>query len=368
MTGVKVLLATVLAAAAPLVPGLPDLNPEGNPSPPPSQPPAEERKPPPSDPGPQPPTADAERVCDRMAAPWGHDRASGKPREPFRSPGRLATSLRPGETGCLRGGTYTQREVRVLRRKVTIRSAPGERALWRGRIVLEGRRQKLVDLALDGAAGPKGLPSPTINAPEVVISDSDVTNPKGICITVRTWDGERPDGFVIQRNRIHDCGRRPPTNHDHGIYVSEAVGGLIRDNAIFRNADRGVQLFPDAHRITVVRNTIDGNGSGVIFSNESSRNVVRENLISNSVVRWNAESHDLSGRGNRFESNCVRPGHPDADYHENGGVMLPSIVSQRDNVVVTSEMYRARADGDYTPVESACGKRGARGPARKPRG
>ena len=368
MAGLKLMLIGALVLAAPLVPGLPDLSPEpdppptggAQPQPPPGQARPEERRE-------APPPAGAERVCDRMAAPWGSDRASGSPRAPFRSPGRLAGALRPVETGCLRGGTYTQREVIVRRRKVTLRSAPGERALWRGRIVLEGRKQKLVDLALDGSYGPKGLPSPTVNAPGVVISDSDITNSKGICITVRTWDGDRPDGFVIQRNRIHDCGRRPPTNHDHGIYVVDAVGGLIRDNVIYRNADRGVQLYPSAHRTTVVRNTIDGNGSGVIISNSSSRNVVRENLISNSVVRWNAESHNLSGRGNRFESNCVRPGHPDPDYHENGGVMLPPIVAQRGNVKASREMYRAPADGDYTPVESGCGKRGARGPARKPR-
>ena len=302
-----------------------------------------------------------------MAAPWGSDRASGTSRAPFRSPGRLAASLRPGWTGCLRGGTYTQTEVIVRRPNVTLRSAPGERALWRGRIVLEGRRQKLVDLDLDGSYARKGLPSPSVNAPEVVISDSDITNSKGICITVGTWKGVRPDRFVIQRNRIHDCGRRPATNKDHGIYITDAVGGLIRDNVIFRNVDRGVQLYPNAHRITVLRNTIDGNGSGVMFSDDSSGNVVRENLISNSLVRWNAESHDLEGRGNRFESNCVRPGHPDPDYHENGGVMLPAIVAQGDNVVASGELYRSRSDGDYTPVDSGCGKRGAGGPARKPR-
>ena len=368
--GLKLMAVAVLALGAPLVPGLPDLDPGSGPPPqqqppqgqPPSGPPAEERRP-----GPSPPSAEAERVCDRMAAPWGSDRASGAPRAPFRTPGRLATALRPGETGCLRGGTYTQREVTVKRRKVTLRSSPGERALWRGRIIVTGRRDKLVDLALDGSYGPPGVPSPTVNAPGVVISDSDITNPRNICVNVRTWRGERPDGFVIQRNRIHDCGRRPPTNHDHGIYVVDAVGGLIRDNVIFRNADRGVQLYPSAHRVTVVRNTIDGNGSGVIFSNSSSRNVVRDNLISNSVVRWNAESHNLTGRGNRFESNCVRPGHPDPDYHENGGVMLPPIVAQSENVVESRELYRARAEGDYTPAESACGKRGARAPARKPR-
>jgi parallel beta-helix repeat protein len=309
-----------------------------------------------------------EKACDRMAAPWGSDRASGKPSAPLRTPARLATSLRPGWTGCLRGGTYTQREVTVTRRKVTLRSAPGERATWRGRIVLEGRRQKLVDLVLDGSFGPKGVPSPTVNAPEVVISDSDITNRQNICIGVRRWHGgERPDGFLIQRNRIHDCGRRPPTNHDHGIYVVDAVGGLIRDNVIFHNADRGVQLYPSAHRVTIVRNTIDGNGSGVIFSNDSSRNVVRDNLVSNSVVRWNAESHNLRGRGNRFESNCVKPGHPDEAYHENGGVKLPPTVAQRGNVMIWHDPYRARADGDYSPATDECGKRGATGPARKPR-
>lgn len=363
----KLVLSAVLVAAAPLVPGLPDLSPQPPSDPPQSAPPPAPEERPAAPVKPAPPSAEARRACKRMAAPWGSDRASGKPREPFRTPGRLATALRPGWTGCLRGGTYTQREVVVKRRKVTLRSAPGERALWRGRIVLEGRRQKLVDLILDGAQG-KGLPSPTVNAPGVVISDSDITNAKGICVAVRTWrGGERPDGFVIQRNRIHDCGRRPPTNKDHGIYVVDAVGGLIRDNVIFRNADRGVQLYPSAHGITVVRNTIDGNGSGVIFSNSSSDNVVRDNLVSNAVVRWNAESHNLRGTGNRFESNCVKPGHPDLAYHENGGVKLPPSVAQEGNVVVTEEPYRARAEGDYTPAGDACGKRGAQGPARKPR-
>jgi hypothetical protein len=364
MVVLKLAVAAAVVAAVPLVPGLPDLDPQqGSPPPGNSPPSAEERKP-----GPPPPPSDkAQRVCDRMAAPWGDDRASGKPRDPFRTPKRLAASLGAGWTGCLREGTYTQSEVIVRQRKVTLRSSPGERAVWRGRVVLAARKQRLVDLTLDGSYGRDVLPNPTINAPEVVISDNDITNPKGICVSARAWRGQSANGFVIQRNRIHDCGRRPPTNHDHGIYVVDAVGGLIRDNVIFHNADRGVQLFPDAHRISVVRNTIDGNGSGVIISNDSSRNVIRENLISNSVVRWNAESDELIGRGNRFESNCVRPGHPDPDYHENGGVMLPSIVTQRGNVLANGEMYKARADGDYTPVESGCGKRGAAGPAQKPR-
>jgi hypothetical protein len=149
--------------------------------------------------------------------------------------------------------------------------------------------------------------------------------------------------------------------------VVDAVAGLIRDNVIFRNADRGVQLFPSARRVTVVRNTIDGNGSGVIISNDSSANTIRDNVITHSVVRWNAESHNLRGRGNRFVSNCLRPAHPrDAGYNRNGGVELPPMVSQSGNAVVERDPYRARADGDYTPASDACGGKGAHGPARKP--
>ena len=40
---------------------------------------------------------------------------------------------------------------------------------------------------------------------------------------------------------------------------------MIRDNWIYDNADRGVQLYPDADGTVVTGNVIDGNGEGVIF-------------------------------------------------------------------------------------------------------
>jgi parallel beta-helix repeat protein len=257
----------------------------------------------------------------------------------------------------------------VRRRKVTLRSAPGERATWRGRIVLAGRRDKLVALNLDGSAGPRcrrgtscsTLPSPTITAADVVISDSDVTNPRaGICIHPRRWRSGRPDHFVIERNRIHDCGRRPPTNHDHGIYVADGRHGLIRDNVIYGNADRGIQLYPEAFRTTIVRNTVDGNGSGLIFSQRSARNAVRDNVFTNAQVRWNAESWRLSGVGNRFVDNCVRPGNPDPGYNRNGGVRLPERVAQSGTVAISRETYRDRGRGDFRLAEgSPCAGKGA---------
>ena len=367
MPVVKALLVGVIVVmAAPLIPGLPDLNPPGEKPPPPSEQP----------PAPPPPVSkEAERVCERMAAPWGSDSASGKASDPFRTPGRLVASLRGGWTGCLRGGTYTQTEVKVRRRKVTLRSSPGERATWRGRIVLTGPRQRLVDLVLDGSAGPRceqrgcgTLPSPTINAPDAVVADNELTDARtGICLTTRSWRGSTPDRFRIERNRIHDCGRRPPTSNDHGIYISDGRDGVIRDNVVYDNADRGIQLYPNANGTKVVHNTVDGNGSGVIFSDESAGNLVHDNVFSNAVVRWNAESWRLVGRGNRFTANCVHAGNPDPGYNENGGVSLPPIVAQADNVGATDDPYRDRKGGDYRLRDgSVCAGMGARESVAKP--
>ena len=50
--------------------------------------------------------------------------------------------------------------------------------------------------------------------------------------------------MVIERNRIHDCGELPATNHQHGIYVAHAIGTVIRDNWIYDNADRGFSFTP----------------------------------------------------------------------------------------------------------------------------
>ena len=313
--------------------------------------------------------------CDRFAAPWGSKGGSGSAKQPVRGPFRLVKLLRPGETGCLRNGTYHERETTVKRDGVTLRSAPGERATWRGRIVLRGRGDRLLDLNLDGSTGPGcddggcgALPSPTIHAADVVIAGNDITSPDaGICVHPRSWGSQRPDNFRIVRNRIHDCGRKPPTEHDHGIYVADGYNGQIVGNAIFDNADRGIQLYPDARFTTVARNTVDANGTGIVFSQRSAGNTVRDNVFTNAVVRWNAESFRLSGNGNRFEDNCLRPGNRDPEYNENGGVALSSRVAQRRNRVARDPVYAGRGAGDLSVLPaSACAGKGASSSVARP--
>ncbi len=56
---------------------------------------------------------------------------------------------------------------------------------------------------------------------------------------------------MIERNRIHNCGEMPPSNHHHGIYVEASDERGSSGNWIYDNADRGVQLFPDAQNTYV---------------------------------------------------------------------------------------------------------------------
>ena len=143
-------------------------------------------------------------------------------------------------------------------------------------------------------------------------------------------------------NRIHNCGELPPTNHHHGIYAEAVDSARITDNWIYDNADRGVQLFPDARRTYVARNVIDGNGEGIVFARTSAHNVVEHNVIANSVVRYNVEDYELRGAGNVVRRNCLW-----SPFFGGIALVSPEIgVELSDNLVV-EPAYRDRAGKDF---------------------
>ncbi len=256
-------------------------------------------------------TATGAAACEKVASPLGSDAYSGSADQPYATFEHLANSLKPGQTGCLRAGIY-QGDARITRggngpAPTTVTSYPGERATVLGRIHVADQANNIVftQLDLDGRSA-DNLPSPTVNGDGIVFRDNDITNHNTtICFVLGSDGYGRARGTVIERNRIHNCGELPPTNHHHGIYVEASDGARITENWIYDNADRGVQLFPDAQGTYVARNVIDGNGQGVIFSRESANNVVENNVISNPAVRYNIEDWELSGGGNTARRNCV---------------------------------------------------------------
>ena len=251
----------------------------------------------------------------------GSDSAAGTAAAPLRTVQALVGALTAGQTGCLQPGTYVE-NVKVSRggapgAPVTLTSASEtQRATLQGRfwIADSANDVRIEGLRLNGRNS-SNLPSPTVNGDRITFVDNDVTNDHTtICFVLGSTSsyGTAVD-TLIERNRIHDCGRLPAVNKDHGIYLESTRNARIVGNTIYDNADRGIQLYPDAQGSLITRNVIDGNGTGIIFSGEdgfaSSGNVVTGNVISNSNLRYNVESWWASGNpigtGNRAEGNCI---------------------------------------------------------------
>jgi parallel beta-helix repeat protein len=278
--------------------------------------------------------------CDQVASP-----APGAAQD-------LVDSLSPGQTGCLRAGLYDG-NVKVETSGITLTRYASDKATVKGRFwIAEGANNVTVEgLYLDGTNA-NILPSPTVNGDGATFRRNDVTNYNhSICFGLGHPDWGRADNTTIEFNRIHNCGRLPATNHDHGIYVTTATNTLIRGNWIYDNADRGIQLYPDAQNTKITGNVIDGNGQGIIFSGEfgiaSNDNLVEGNVIANSKLRNNVESWyppgNPIGRNNVVRNNCVKGG----VYDEGNG----GIGDQRGFRVVdtlrTTPAYASRSTRDF---------------------
>jgi parallel beta-helix repeat protein len=269
--------------------------------------------------------------CDRVASPSGSDANAGTVASPWKTPEYMADHLAPGQTGCFRAGTFDfNDETDVNRNDITLTSFPGERATLKGRLWVFSDRVTVSHLNLDQRSSVNS--GPRVNGTDDVFDDVDVTNyHTEICFILGDPTNGPAVRTVIENSAIHDCGKLPPQNQDHGIYVSYARNTIIRDNWIYDNADRGIQLYPNSQGTQVYGNVIDGNGEGVIFSGNgetaSSDNVVHDNVISNSRVRWNVESlwpNGLVGSGNVVRDNCLFASNSSSFYNHGGGVIEAS--------------------------------------------
>jgi len=258
-------------------------------------------------------------ACDLYVAPGGSDNNPGNANEPFASVQHLANTLNPGQTGCIRGN-YTE-NVTVTNSgaagaPITITSYPGERATLTGRLWIHQNANYVTvsNMNLDGR-NTNELPSPDIDAANTTFTTDDITNEHtAICFDIGsdTTYGHATN-TLIQANRIHDCGKLPAANHDHGIYIESSTGAQILENVIYDNSDRGIQLYPNAQQTTIEHNIIDSNGEGIIFSGDfgtaSSNNTITNNLITNSTQRADIESWyptgNPIGENNTVTHNCV---------------------------------------------------------------
>ncbi len=274
---------------------------------------------------------------------------------------RFADTLAPGETGCLRRGVY-KGGVDLRRPRTALRSYPGEKVTIKGgqvRISPDATGAEISGMRLVSTQL-----SPLIYASRAVISHNTITNHHtNICVHVARYPKTPiPNGVVIENNRIHDCGPLPADNHDHGVYIAVGRNTVIRDNLIYDNADRGIQLYPVAMRTRVVRNVIDGNGEGIIFGGRTNHSLVKDNIISNSTVRHNVEATAPKASHNVVRDNCLWSERADEYYRgdpPNSGVLPGSPGFRVERNVIADPEFDNRI-GFHPDAGSPCARFGPR--------
>lgn len=303
--------------------------------------------------------------CSLYASPRGSDRAAGTLARPFASVQRLVDTLRPGQVGCLRGGIFPG-DITVARsgtrgRPLTITTYPGEHTRVIGRLLVSAGAAHLVfaSLGLDGRNA-RRLPSPTVFGSDVTFVGDNVTNwHTSICFDLGQTGGTTARGIKIERSVIHDCGQRPAGNHEHGIYVENTRDVLIAWNLIFNNADRGIQLYPDAQRTTIEHNVIYGNGEGVLFAGDANSDstgaLVTHNVIAGSDVRSNVESWYPAGAPaageNLLTDNCIGSSRQTAIDTSGGGFEpTANLIAEPKFVDVTARNFTLLSSSPCLPL------------------
>lgn len=296
--------------------------------------------------------------CDRVAAPGGSDRGAGTAAAPFRTAQRLADTLRPGQTGCLRGGVYAERtrEGYVLRfghggragAPVRIQSFPGERAKLAGVVYVPpgSDHVTLADVDIDDRTGPRGQLTVQVMASDTTLDGLDVTNRSDkTCVLLGKRGWGRALRPVVRNSVLHQCGDRARGMLDHAIYVGWASGAEIAGNVIWGSAAYAVHLYPEADDSRVTGNIMVANGGGVIFAGEggspSSGNLVERNVIAGSIREPNLRAYwgGRAGTRNVARSNCL--------YRAGGENVARQIGFTAESNVMAAPAFADAARHDY---------------------
>ena len=257
------------------------------------------------------PGAESAEACNRWVSPTGSNRSSGEQNAPFRTFGRLVRSLSAGQVGCLQPGATFRGSLVVNRAGITVQTGPGgHRAVISGGIrVIDGADNVTLSHLRVRGRGANRRAAVVIEANGVRLIRSEVngldtTNRSVPCLLL---DGVF--GVVVEGNEIHNCTRATTRNlYSAGIVAANATATTIRHNFVYHAVGDGIVLAPNAQRVVVHNNVVDGNVGGVLLGGSSSGNRIVDNVISYSG-RHNVHAFGLSGGDNLVARNCLWRGY-----------------------------------------------------------
>ena len=326
----------------------------------------------------------------------------GSQAAPFRSLGKLVSSLKAGQTGCLQSGqTFDSGGNVALEsdeahgeegKPVTITSTdPGEPATITHSLTFEHGVNYLTFTHVNfNWSVPKPwvcwnaegniIPGEIVSGPgkcttgtpyaesavQIVLGGKDdsltydeITNDDtNICVI----GGNGAEGAVIEHDRIHNCGPTvesaqsgfPILNeeagwHSHGVY-DFGHGTIIKNDYIYDNSRDGVLLYGGGEDAIVEHNILDHNGAGIWFGNDNNDRAAL-NIITNSTSPRGVDDYGIGsyepGSGNVATDNCL-------DGNLSGEVVGGGFTST-DNKTDTNPLYTNAAQHEYTlQTDSPC--------------
>ena len=252
----------------------------------------------------------------------GSDAHAGTESQPFRTIAKGLSTLRPGDTLVVGGGTYAERIRSVAitggtpQAPITVVAAPGERPVVEGLLWLKGADHWTID-------GINVTWSPANDTNEHMVK---FTDGRGWRFTnAEVWGARsfagilvagQPSDWSLDHLYVHDTAATNGLNQDHLIYVNAGTGsGLIERNLLVGSPNgRAVKIGPPdpvgpaVENLTVRYNTmIDNTGpSNVQVAWTAANNQIYGNIMVRPASGRSAvTAYELFGTGNVVRDNLV---------------------------------------------------------------
>jgi hypothetical protein len=299
----------------------------------------------------------ATRVVDAAS---GSDSNPGTESAPWRTLGKVFSSLAAGETALVKNGTYAGRldvgsaHSGTAAAPKTLAAYPGHAPVYTGYLRADGfqywRFRGLtfapvnVDTAFYAVGSTGNLDLENVTFRDCPLGSGMVT--ETTCTNIQWWR-------CTFRNNGRTAGNRGM--YDHGLYM-KSKNCVIADSVFARNSGCGIHLYNGGPvNAIVVNNTIVENGirsadpqwsGGILMGTDSGVNGTNNNKILNNIIAfntgWGAKSNSnvRSGANNLFRRNLVYANSLGATNWTSGGV-------NEAETLKSDPQFTDRASGNY---------------------